>query len=66
VRSVQLVDAMLDCHLLRRWRYGLIVQAASTDAEQVSLGGERQRVWVVVEQRAPLGMAQDGTFFSEN
>ena len=49
--------------LLRRWRYGLIVQAAPRDAEQVSLCRERQRLWVVVDQRAPLGMAQDGNLF---
>jgi hypothetical protein len=65
VRGVQLVDAMLDRQLLRRWRYGLIVQAAPRDAEQVSLRRERQRVGVVVDQRAPFGIAQDGNLFSE-
>jgi hypothetical protein len=57
---VQLVDPMLDGHLLWRWRHGLIVQAASAAAEHVGLGAERQSVWGVIEQPAPLGMTQDG------
>lgn len=57
---VQLVDPMLDGHLLWRWRHGLIVQAASAAAEHVGRGAERQSVWGVIEQPAPLGMTQDG------
>src|SRR5262245_42494500 len=54
---------MLDCHLLWRWRYCSVVQAAPRDAEQVSLGRERQCIWVVVEERAPFTLAQDGNLF---
>ncbi len=31
--GVQLVDAVLDRHFLRRWRNGLIVQAPAADAQ---------------------------------
>ena len=65
VRGVEFVDAMLDRHLLRRWRYRLIVQTAPRDAEQVSLGRKRQRVGIMVEKRVPFGMAHDGNLFSE-
>src|SRR5436190_20307331 len=66
VRGVQLVDAVLDRHLLRRWRNRLIVQAAPADAEQVGLGGERQGVSGLVKKRAALGVAQDGNLFFRN
>src|SRR4051812_27038528 len=51
---VDLVDAMLDRHFLQRWRFGLIVQAPAADREQLGLGVERERVSVVLNQRAPL------------
>ena len=61
--GVQLVDAVLDRHFLRRWRFGLIVQTPAADAEQIGLGAERERVCGVLHQRLPLPMAQDGNFF---
>jgi hypothetical protein len=39
--GVQLVNPMLDRHFLRRGQSGLIVQAASADAEQFGLSDER-------------------------
>lgn len=40
VGGIDFINAVLDRHLLRWWRYGLIVQTAPTDAQQVGLGGE--------------------------
>src|SRR6266496_390442 len=61
--GVQRVDTVLDRHFLRRWRFGLVIQTPAADAEQISLGAERQRVGRVLHQCLPLRMAQDGNFF---
>jgi len=66
MRRVEFVDAVLDRHFLRRWRYWLIVQTPAADAEQIGLRPEWERVDVSLDQRAPLTLAQDGNFFSEN
>src|SRR5215207_1291106 len=63
VRCVEFVDAVLDRHFLRRWRHRLIVQTPSADTEQIGLRAEWERVGVMLDQRAPLGMTQDGSFF---
>src|SRR5215211_7491505 len=61
--SVQRVDMVLDCHFLRRWRFGLVIQTPAADAEQIGLRAERKRIRSVLHQRLPLSMAQDGNFF---
>ena len=63
MRCVQLVDAMLERHLLRRWRNGLIVQTATTEREQFGLGTERKRFSLVLDQCPAFRVAQDGNFF---
>jgi|GEM_PF-3160952 len=66
VGGIQFIDTMRDRHFLRRWRYGLIVQTAAADPEQVGLGRERQGIRIVLDHGAPLAVAQDGSFFSGN
>jgi len=63
MRGVQLVNAMLDRHFLRRWRHRLIGQTLAAAAEQIGLGTERERIGSLFDQRAPLPLTQDGNFF---
>jgi hypothetical protein len=63
MRGVEFIDAVLDRHFLRRWRFGLIVQTPAADAKQIGLRPEWERVDVSLDQRAPLSMTQDGSFF---
>ena len=66
MRRVQFVDAVLDRHFLRRWRFGLIVQTPAADAEQIGLGAERERVGGVLDQRRRSPWLRTATFFSES
>ena len=54
---------MLQRHLLRRWRDGLIVQAPAADGEQLGLGAQREGLRLMLHERAPLPVAQAGNFF---
>lgn len=63
MRGIQLVNAMLDRHFLRRWRDGLVIQTAATDPQQIGLRSEGQRLGVPLDQRPAIGMAQDDNFF---
>src|SRR5690349_5944939 len=56
VCRIQLVDAMLERHLLRRWRTGLIVQTATTEREQFGLGTERKCFRLVLDQSPAFRM----------
>src|SRR5918911_3153903 len=66
MRRVEFVDAVLDRHFLRRGRHWLIVQTPAADDEQIGLRPEWERLDVSLYERAPLTLAQDGNFFSEN
>ena len=63
MRGIQLINAVLERHFLRRWRNGLIVQTAATDPKQFGLGAECKRLGLVLDHRSPLIVTQDGNFF---
>src|SRR5262245_24237300 len=63
MRGIQLVDAVLNRHFLRRWHSGLIVETAPAQTEQVGLDCEWQGIGGVINQHAALHMAQDGNLF---
>ncbi len=63
---IEFVDAVHDRHFLRRWRHWLIVQTSSADTKQVGLRAEWERVGLMLDQRVPLTLTQDASFFLKN
>jgi hypothetical protein len=53
--GIQGVDAVLDGHLLRRWRHRLVGQTGPTEAQQVGLGAERQGILGTFHSRSTVG-----------
>jgi hypothetical protein len=59
----QLVDAMFDRHLPRRWWRWPIIQMCTTDCEQRRLRAQRQRVGWQLDQRSSDVIREGGSFF---
>jgi hypothetical protein len=54
---------MFDCDFASGRRRRSIVDAGAADTEQAGLGRDWQFGVISIEKRAPLGVAQDGSFF---
>jgi hypothetical protein len=50
-------------HLLRRWRHRLVVQTGPTEAEEVGLGAQGQRVVASFDERYSFRVGQSESFF---
>lgn len=57
-RGKNLINPMFAGHLFRRWRHGLIIQAASIEMQQLSLSTDRQLLLLPIDQLRALTFVQ--------
>src|SRR5262249_58974770 len=61
--GIQLVDAVLDGHFLRRWRRWRVIEARAVQRERLGMGGERKVGHLPLQEGQAFGTGQSSNFF---